>query len=263
MFSSTDARSESQNRLWRSAGPLLVLFALWCVLGWAGALPEAVFPAPWHVARTLVSGFEDESFIFGIFYSVERIAIGFGISAMAGIVLGILMGRFERIDDAVSPIALGLQALPSICWLPLAALWFGLTETAILFVVVMGSLLSITLATQAAVKNASPRYLQAARTLGARGWNVYFRVLVPASLPTIVAGLKVGWTFAWRSLMSAELLYVSLGLGQLLTHGRDVKDMSLVVSVMLVIIAIGLVVDRFVFSPIESHLRQTWGPQGN
>ncbi len=193
---------------------------------------------------------------------MQRILIGFGISAVAGMALGLAIGRIRLLDETVGSLVLGLQALPSICWLPLALLWFGLSEAAILFVVVMGALLSITLATEAGVKNTPPLYLRAARNLGARGWRLYALVILPAALPAIITGMKLGWSFAWRSLMAGELLYVSLGLGQLLNAGRELNDMSQVIAVMLVIIAIGLAVDRLVFAPVESRVRERWGLQG-
>jgi len=126
----------------------------------------------------------------------------------------------------------------------------------------MGALLAITTATEAGVKNTPPLYLRAARNLGARGWKLYALVIFPAALPEIITGMKLGWSFAWRSLMAAELLYVSLGLGHLLMMGRELNDMSQVVAVMLVIIAIGLVVDRLIFAPIETRVRARWGLTG-
>ena len=163
------------------------------------------------------------------------------------------------LDQTLGSLVLGLQALPSICWLPLALLWFGLGEQAIVFVVVMGAVLSITLSTEAGVKNTDPLYLRAALNLGARGWRLYLLVALPAALPAIISGMKLGWSFAWRSLMAAELLYVGLGLGQLLMMGRELNDMNQVVAVMLIIIAIGLVVDRLVFTPLETRVRARWG----
>jgi NitT/TauT family transport system permease protein len=211
--------------------------------------------------QTLVRGFRNGTFIVGIVTSMERILLGFGISAVVGMLLGLALGRIKLLDETVGSLVLGLQALPSICWLPLALLWFGLNEQAILFVVVMGALLSITLATEAGVKNTPPLYLRAARNLGARGWRLYALVIFPAALPAIITGMKLGWSFAWRSLMAAELLYVSLGLGHLLMMGRELNDMSQVVAVMLVIIAIGLMVDRLIFAPIEWRVRERWGLQ--
>lgn len=235
------------------------VLGIWQALTALGLWPEFIFPSPLGVVRTMLRGVQNGTLLIGTLASMERILLAFGISAVAGIGLGLALGRVKLLDQTVGSLVLGLQALPSICWLPLALLWFGLSEQAILFVVIMGALLSITLATQAGVKNTPPIYLRAATTLGTTGWRLYASVILPSALPAIITGMKLGWSFAWRSLMAAELLYVSQGLGQLLTLGRDLNDMSQVISVMLVIIAIGLVIDRLVFSPIESRVRERWG----
>lgn len=238
------------------------LLAIWQIVASAGVWAEYIFPSPMSVAQTLVRGFSNGTFIVGIATSLRRLLIGFGISAVIGVFSGLALGRVKLLDETFGALVLGLQTLPSICWLPLALLWFGLSETAILFVVVMGALLAITTATEAGVKNTPPLYLRAARNLGARGWKLYALVILPAALPAIITGMKLGWSFAWRSLMAAELLYVSLGLGHLLMMGRELNDMSQVVAVMLVIIAIGLVVDRAIFAPIETRVRARWGLTG-
>jgi NitT/TauT family transport system permease protein len=240
----------------------IALLAVWQALTLIGLWPEYILPSPLSVVQTLARGFQNGTFLIGIAVSMERILIGFGISAVAGMALGLALGRIRVLDETLGSLVLGLQTLPSICWLPLALLWFGLSETAILFVVVMGALLSITLATEAGVKNTPPLYLRAARNLGASGWRLYALVILPAALPAIITGMKLGWSFAWRSLMAGELLYVSLGLGQLLNMGRELNDMSQVIAVMLVIIAIGLAVDRLIFAPLESRVRERWGLQG-
>jgi NitT/TauT family transport system permease protein len=141
----------------------------------------------------------------------------------------------------------------------LAILWFGLTEQAIIFVVIMGALFSITLGVDAGVKNTSPIYLKAARNLGARGIGLYAQVIMPAAMPAILNGLKQGWTFAWRSLMAGELIFFTLSLGNLLETGRDLNDASQVMSVMVVIIVIGVTIDSLVFGPLERRVRDRWG----
>jgi NitT/TauT family transport system permease protein len=102
-------------------------------------------------------------------------------------------------------------------------------------------------------------YGMAGRNLGASGLQLFLHVLLPASLPFVVSGLKQGWAFAWRSLITAEMLYLSLGLGQVLMIGRDLNDMSAVIAVMILIVAIGYVVDGLVFKSIERHLQRKWG----
>src|SRR5688500_2665212 len=153
-----------------------------------------------------------------------------------------MLARSETARRTVGLLLTGLQALPSICWLPLALLWFGLSERAIFFVVLMGSVLSIATATEAGVRSVPPVYVRAARSMGARGFTLYRTVVFPAALPQILTGAKLGWSFAWRSLMAAELLYVSGGLGQMLTMARELHDMALVMAVMVVIVALGLTV---------------------
>jgi len=125
----------------------LTLLATWQALAVVGVWPEYIFPTPLGVAQTLVRGFQNGTFLVGVATSMQRILIGFGVSAVLGMLLGLAIGRVQLLDETVGSLVLGLQALPSICWLPLALLWFGLNEQAMLFVVVMGALLSITLAT--------------------------------------------------------------------------------------------------------------------
>jgi NitT/TauT family transport system permease protein len=163
------------------------------------------------------------------------------------------------LQDTLGTLVLGLQALPSVCWLPLAILWFGLNERAIIFVVVMGALFSITLGVEAGVRNITPLYLKAASNLGARGLALYTQVIVPAAQPAIVAGLKQGWSVAWRSLMAGERLYYTLSLGNLLQSGRDLNDAAQVMAVMAVIVGVGVAIDRAFFLPVERYTRERWG----
>jgi NitT/TauT family transport system permease protein len=119
--------------------------------------------------------------------------------------------------------------------------------------------LSVSISTADGVRNTPPLYLRAARTMGASGTPLYTRVVLPAALPSILSGMKLGWSFAWRSLMAAELLYITKGLGFALSMGRELNDMSRVIAVMLIIITIGLFVDRAVFAPLELQVRERWG----
>lgn len=173
-----------------------------------------------------------------------------------------MIAASEFLEATLGGLVLSLQSLPSLCWLPLAVLWFGLSEKAIIFVVVMGSLLSVTINTQAGVRHVPKIYLMAGRNLGARGLLLFLYVLLPASQPHLVSGLKQGWAFAWRSLISGEMIFVSLGLGHLLMMGRDLNDMSQVVAVMAIIMAIGHIVDRLLFERLENRIRHKWGLVG-
>ncbi|GHO81419.1 sulfate ABC transporter permease [Ktedonobacter sp. SOSP1-85] len=244
----------------------LVFYALlllaWHIIAILNIWPSYSLPGPLAVFASLVDGISSGQYIQGALVSVQRLAIGYAISLVLGVALGALIGRFRLLEETVGSLILGLQALPSVCWLPLAILWFGLTEQAITFVVVMGALFSITLGVVNGIKNTPPLYVRAARTLGTRGIPLATQVILPAALPSIIEGLKQGWTFAWRSLMAAELIYVSLSLGNLLNNGRDLSDASQVIAVMLIIIVIGVAIDTLIFANIERGIRERRGLQG-
>ncbi len=191
--------------------------------------------------------------------SLWRLAQGYALSAGLGVPLGVAMARRPAVAAALRPAVLGLQALPSICWLPLAILWFGLSEPAILFVVVMGSLLAVAIATQDAVAGVDPVLVRAAGTLGIRGLRLVFGVLLPAALPGVLTGLELGWSFAWRALMAGELIYAAGGLGQLLQAGRQARDAAQLLALVAAIVAIGVAVDQVLFRALESRVRRRWG----
>lgn len=249
-------------RILRQLAFYLALLALWQVISELHVWPPYLFPSPGSVLESLRTGFADRSFLIGIGISLKRIAMGYSLSVLLGIGLGFLIAASEFLEATLGGLVLSLQSLPSLCWLPLAVLWFGLSERAIIFVVVMGSLLSVTINTRAGVRHVPKIYLMAGRNLGARGLLLFLHVLLPASLPHLVTGLKQGWAFAWRSLISGEMLFVSLGLGHLLMMGRDLNDMSQVVAVMAIIMAIGHLVDRLLFERLENRVRHKWGLAG-
>jgi len=191
--------------------------------------------------------------------SMKRIIIGFGCAAVGGTILGIILGNVKIAEDTIGLLVLGLQTLPSICWLPLALLWFGLNEKAIIFIVIMGSIVSVSISVRDGIKNIPSLYLRVAQTLGAKGYTLYLKVIFPAIIPHFVTGLKLGWAFAWRSLMAGELLYGCLGLGHVLVMGRELNDINQVVAVMLIIMSIALLIDQLIFIRLETAIYRRWG----
>ena len=232
---------------------------LWQIVCWFRIWPPYLFPPPVEVGRALFWGFQDQTFLIAIAVTLKRILIGYTISLLLGVSLGLIVGRFKILDETVGSFIGVLQVLPSICWLPLAILWFGLSEWAIQFVVVMGAFLSIATATDGGIKNIPPLYVRAARTMGIKGVDLYWRVILPAAFPSMITGMKLGWSFAWRSLMAGELLFVSAGLGHLLQMGRELNDMPQVIAVMIMILLIGIVVDNGFFGPLQTRLQKQWG----
>ncbi|MBV7272903.1 ABC transporter permease [Clostridiaceae bacterium UIB06] len=224
-----------------------------------GAWKPYTFPSPVDVAKTLLTLIEDNTLAVAVAASLKRLFIGYAISLVIGMGIGLLIVRYKYIDENFSSLILGLQTLPSICWLPFAVLWYGLNEEAIIFVIAIGSIFAISIATESGIKNVNPLYVKAARTMGARGIKLYWNVIIPSALPSVVTGMKQGWSFAWRALMSGEMLSATKGLGQVLMVGRDLADISQVMAVMIVIIVLGLGFDKLIFEKIEANIRHKCG----
>jgi NitT/TauT family transport system permease protein len=236
-----------------------VLLGLWALLAKLRIWPPYLFPAPWAVASAIWAGLQDHSFLIGIAVTMKRMLIGYSLSVVLGMILGLAVASNRFLEETLGALLVSLQSLPSICWVPLAILWFGLTEKAILFVLLMGCILSVTIAMEDGRKQMPKIYTMAGRNLGASGFRLFWYVMLPASLPYIVSGLKQGWAFGWRSLIQAEMIFLTIGLGQLLMMGRDLNDMSQVIAIMLMIIALGYVVNRLVFRTMERTLQSRWG----
>ncbi|PYI93165.1 MAG: ABC transporter permease [Verrucomicrobia bacterium] len=246
---------------------LAILFFAFLVALWEWAFRARIWspvllPAPEQVAQYLKNAAEDGTLFHATLITMRRLLTGYLIGIIGGLPLGLLTARWKIFHDTIGTMALGLQTLPSVCWVPLALLWFGQSEAAMLFVVVMGTLWSVVIATDTGVRNVPPIYRRAALTMGSKRLHMWFRVILPAALPFIVSGMKQGWAFAWRSLMAAEIFVTILtgfGLGQLLHYGRELSAMDQVIAIMLVIVVIGLLADKIFFSPIESFLHRRWG----
>jgi NitT/TauT family transport system permease protein len=235
------------------------IIAFWQALALTETWPSYVFPSPVSVFESLIAYVANGLVLDAIQISLTRLAVGYVISFFLGMTIGILSGTIKWLDETVGNLVAAIQSLPSITWLPLAVLWFGLTEKAIIFVVLMGSIFAVAISARDGVRSIPPLLVRAGQTFGASRWQMYRYVMVPGMLPSMVQGLKLGWSFAWRSLAAGELLFVSLGLGHLLNLGRELNDMSLVIAIMLVIIAVGLTIDRVLFARLESWVRQRWG----
>ena len=193
--------------------------------------------------------------------SAVRLVIGFAISLLLGALLGVAMWRFISVDEFLGPLFLGLQTLPSVCWVPLAILLLGLDESGILFVVVMGSAFGVAISMRDGLRTIPPLYRRAGQMLGARGWRLYRYVLLPAALPAVSSSLRQGFSFAWRSLMGAELILPAYnhGLGYLLNAGEVNSSVAQVVAVIIIMVIIGMLADRFAFAPLEKRVHARFG----
>jgi NitT/TauT family transport system permease protein len=240
----------------------VVLIAIWTGIVHAQIWSPVLLPSPLSVWDYLVSAARDGTLVTACGVTLRRLLLGYVIGLAIGLPLGLFTASFKFVEDTIGVLALGLQTLPSVCWVPLALLWFGQTEGAMLFVVIMGTVWSVVIATDTGVRNIPPIYARAARTMGSNHFHKWWHVILPASLPYLVSGMKQGWAFAWRSLMAAEI-YVTIltgfGLGHLLHYGRELNAMDQVIGIMIVIIVIGLLADKTLFSPWERFLHRRWG----
>jgi NitT/TauT family transport system permease protein len=239
------------------------LIGLWQLVFVLRIKPDYVIPSPGMVWQTFVDQWRNGAVIPAIWSSVHRAGLGYGLCLVVGTPFGLLVARFRLLRLAVGSTISALQSLPSVAWVPLGLVVFGPNETTIFFVIVMGAFPSVVNGMLHAVDQVPPLLIRAGRSMGARGLKLWWYVVVPAAMPGYVAGLRQAWSFSWRSLMAAELITRSAdlgsGLGQLLATGAAFNDLGWVVMGIVLILIVGLMVDTFVFNPLDRAVRERRG----
>ncbi|MEA3190782.1 MAG: sulfonate transport system permease protein [Thermoplasmata archaeon] len=238
---------------------LAVFLAAWHLVYLNSPWDATQFAGPRQVWDSIVRLSLDGSLRVGLEATLRRLFAGFALSMLAGGLLAIGMARLRPMREGLRPFLLGAQSLPSIAWVPLAVLWFGLTEEAIVFVTVIGSVFAVTIAFTDALNSVPPDHVLAARNMGSHGLALVTRVQIPAALPPLLSGTRQCWSFAWRSLLGAEIIIHTVGLGFLLDQGRNYFDVPQVMAVMAVTLAAGLLFEVLVFSTLEKSVRRRWG----
>ena len=253
-------------RAWRTVWPKLLAAAItvgiWQLVYWTGWKPSFVLPPPARVFGELGQLVTTDRFWTAVATTMRRAATGFAVALGVGTIIGLAVSQSNVLRRAVGSLITGLQSMPSIVWFPFAILLFGITETAIFAVVVLGAAPSIANGLISGVDHIPPLLLRAGRILGARGLTSWRHVVLPAALPSFVAGLKQGWAFAWRSLMAGELLVIIANrpsIGVQLQFARELSDAPLLLAMMLVVLFIGIFVDSLVFGVLERRLRRNRG----
>ncbi len=256
-------------RAWSATWPkvlaIAIAFAIWQAVVLSGWRPTYVLPWPADVFARLWDDLRTADLWEAIAITLRRAVWGFGLAIAIGVAVGSLVARFAVLRAAIGSLITGLQTMPSIAWFPLAILLFKLSEEAITFVVVLGAAPAIANGVIHGIDHIPPVLTRAGRVLGAKGLDMYRFVILPAAMPSFVAGLKQGWAFAWRSLMAGELIVIiahKASLGQLLQVNRDLADSEGLLAVMLVILAIGILLDSLVFGQIERRIRVKRGLVG-
>jgi NitT/TauT family transport system permease protein len=252
--------------LWSLTWPKLAAIGiglfLWQCVVWSGWKPEYLLPGPKEVFSTLWGYIQEGRLQEAAIITLGRAFKGFALALVIGVVIGSLVARVRVLRVAVGSLITGVQTMPSIAWFPLAILLFQLSEQAIMFVVVLGAAPAIANGLIAGSDNIPPILLRAGHAMGARGLSKYRHIVLPASLPYFVGGLKQGWAFAWRSLMAGELLVVIAGresIGVLLQTNRNLQNADGLLAVMIAILVIGILVDSLVFGTLDRAIRRRWG----
>ena len=249
--------------LWPKALAIAIVLAVWQLIhvsGWK----KQIFPGPGGTLADLWDQLHTALLWRAIAITSERAVIGFALAVVIGAIIGALVSRIAPLRAAVGSLITGLQTMPSIAWFPFAIILFGISTTTILFVIVLGAAPSIANGLIAGVDYTPPLLLRAGKMMGLRRLSLYRYLILPASLPAFVAGLKQGWAFAWRSLVAGELLVVIANqpsLGVLLSTDQDQADMQGATSIIIVILILGIIVDML-FSLADRAIRRRWGLTG-
>ena len=245
-----------------------VVFVLALIAAWqlyvvlAQPRPDIV-PGPVDVVAAISAAWESGRLQLAVVTSLERGVLGFLIAVAVGTPLGLLLAEVKPLRRAIGPLVSGLQVLPSVAWVPAAIIWFGLTDATVYFVVLMGAVPSIVNGLIAGVDQVPPQLRRVGTVLGAGPGRLATLVVLPAALPGYVAGLKQGWAFSWRSLMAAEIIAVGgtigFGLGSMLDQSRELADLAGVLATILLILAIGILIELVFFAPLERRMLRRRG----
>lgn len=253
------------SRLWAGTWPkvlaLVLVIGAWQALFVSGWKDPWVLPSPLTVWEDLSSYMSTPDYWQAIGITLQRAVTGFALSVAVGSALGIAVARFKPLRAAIGSLITGLQTMPSIIWFPLAILLFQISESTIMFVVVLGAVPSIANGIISGIDYVPPAWKRVGAVLGMRGLTLYRHVILPATLPSFVSGLKQGWAFAWRSLMAGELLVIVAGqgsIGALMQGAREFNDSARVLTWIITVLVIGILVDAL-FRAADNRIRESWG----
>jgi NitT/TauT family transport system permease protein len=251
------------SRILLPVAAVVVLLVAWQLYVSLGIKRRDLVPGPLDVLGQFGNLWAEGKLQEAVWTSLQRGLIGFLISVAIATPVGLLLAQVAPLRRAFGPLISGLQVLPSVAWVPAAIIWFGLTDATVYFVVFMGAIPSIINGLISGVDQIPPQYRSVGTVLGASRLQLALQIILPAALPGYLSGLKQGWAFSWRSLMAAEIIAVGgsigFGLGSMLNQGRDLSDMTIVMSAILLILAVGILIELLVFGPIEKRLLRRRG----
>jgi ABC-type nitrate/sulfonate/bicarbonate transport system permease component len=257
---------ERLRKTFRGACGVLALLVLWQVMSMAYNL-QLILPPPLTVARTVFNTLTlnyDQRWLYGpniyehLLASFARAITGFSVAAALAIPLGIVVGRFRTVREFVDPVIRSLYPIPGIAWIPLAILWFGLGNTAVIFVVFIAEVFPLYFNTEAGARNINPILVDAARCFGARRLTLLRRVILPASIPYIITGMRIGLGGAWRMIVAGEMLASQSGIGSVLMESRYQFRATDLMMAMILISVVGYITERLIVGTLEKKTTEKW-----
>jgi len=230
------------NILLGTAGILITLGA-WELVARSGIVSQSVFPAPFHALAVGLRRVPLADLGGHVWISLQRIVLGFAAGALLGVVLAIAGGWYRTLGNLVRPVTELLRPIPPLAWIPMAIVWFGLGEPSKVFVIFLGAFFPVLTNTWKGMANIDPTLLRAGQTMGLSGPQLLLQVAIPATLPDIATGLRIGWGLAFGVLVAAELIAAESGLGYMIMNARQLGEVEVIILGILVIGAANLVTD--------------------
>ena len=259
-------RRERLRKIFRGAVGVTLVLVVWQVMATAYDL-ELILPPPLSVARnifnTLTLNYE-QRWLYGpniyehLLSSFARAITGFSLAAVLAIPLGLFVGRFRTVREYVDPVIRSLYPIPGIAWIPLAILWFGLGNTAVIFVVFIAEFFPLYFNTEAGARNINPILVDAARCFGAKRLTLLRRVILPASIPYIITGMRIALGGAWRMIVAGEMLASQSGIGSVLMESRYQFRATDLMMAMILISVVGFITERLIVGTLEKKTTEKW-----
>jgi NitT/TauT family transport system permease protein len=247
-------------QIWPRIAIVALILVVWAAVAATGYWSSLMLPSPaevWTAFTTHLTG--PQGLLVAAERSLFRLFVGLSVAVVLGTPIGMAMAGSRIVQRSVGSVVVGLQAIPPIAWLPLAIIWLGFTEKAVVFVVIVGAFPAVAIATASSLRLVAPSYVRTGRTLGANGWRLYSRVVLPAAVPGYVAGLQQAWAIAWRALLAAEVLQTGArGLGHLNFRALAELDTSLMIATIIAIMIVGVGID-WLFALVDRRVRARRG----
>ena len=260
MSAAGKANMDRARSAYRAGLTLLVAAAVYETIARSGYFPAALLPTLPKVASTLWALLLDGTMLEHAAYTMYRVLFGLSLAVIVGLPLGILMARFRPVENFFLPLASALMPIPSLAWVPVFILWFGLGNTVAILIVFYAALFPMLLNTWTGVRAVNPLWLRAAGAMGADERALFWKVIIPGASPFIITGLRQAFLRAWIAVVGAEMLAASdWGLGWVIFDAKEFLNADVMLAALAVIGLIGFVFERLVFGSIERATVMRWG----